>query len=163
MERNGQKWKQRWWWWYYHWNLIIVLLIRQYKAAAAQGHHFNIFLGGPTFFYIFQCHRTIEKLEKQHFICSNLTLFIVPFFLFFLFFSLFFLFFLFFFLFFFFLFPWGATAPQPPIWRLCSSSSIINSIINSMFMVRSPKNLSCAYSKFKTIYAIRGSSIGDGI
>ena len=33
-----------------------------------------------------QHHRTIEKLEKQHFICSNLTLFIVPFFLFFSFF-----------------------------------------------------------------------------
>ena len=76
-----------------------------------QGRHFNFFLGGQIFF-IFQCHRTIEKLEKQHFICSNLTLFIVPFF-FFLSFSLFsftFFFFLSFFLFFFFL---GGDAPPP--------------------------------------------------
>ena len=51
--------------------------------------------------------------KKQHFICSNLTLFIVLFFL-----SFFFSFFLSFFLSFFFFsrFPWGwgATAPQPP-------------------------------------------------
>ena len=73
-----------------------------------QGRHFNFYLGGKNFF-IFECHRTIEKLEKkQHFICSNLTLFIVPFFLFFSFFSLF----SFFLLFFFFL-GGGATAPQP--------------------------------------------------
>ena len=29
-----------------------------------QGRHFNFFLGGPNFIFIFQCHRTIEKLEK---------------------------------------------------------------------------------------------------
>ena len=34
-----------------------------------------------TFIFIFQSHQTIEK--KPHFICSDLTLFIVPFFLFF--------------------------------------------------------------------------------
>ena len=39
-----------------------------------QGRHFNFLLGAAIFF--FQCNRTIEKLEKQHFICSNLTLFI---------------------------------------------------------------------------------------
>ena len=60
--------------------------------------------------FIFQCHRTIEKLKKQHFICSNLILFIVPFFLsFFFFFSLFSLFFLFSF------FPLGRRRrPHPP-------------------------------------------------
>ena len=45
------------------------------------------------YFFIFQCHRTIEKLEKQHFICNFFALFIVPFFLsFYLFFLSFFLF-----------------------------------------------------------------------
>ena len=37
---------------------------------------FQLFLGGGgKFFLIFQCHRTIEKLEKkQHFTCTNWTL-----------------------------------------------------------------------------------------
>ena len=80
-----------------------------------QGRHFNFLLEGePIFFYIFQCHRTIEKLEKkQHFICSNLTLFIVPFFLFSSFF-LFFLFFFFFFLFFSFSLGGGGGGRRPP-------------------------------------------------
>ena len=38
--------------------------------AHEQGRHFNFFLGGK-FFFIFQCHRTIEKLEK------NSTLYVV--------------------------------------------------------------------------------------
>ena len=75
------------------------------RKDACQGGHFNFFLGGRQFFFIFQCHRTIEKLEKQHFICSNLTLFIVPFFL--SFFLLFFFFSFFFFLFSFFFFLGG--------------------------------------------------------
>ena len=37
----------------------------------SQGRHFNFFLGGQFFFSIFQCHRTIEKLEK------NSTLYVV--------------------------------------------------------------------------------------
>ena len=86
-------------------------------ARYHQWRHFNFFLGGANFFFIFRCHQTIEKLEKkQHFICSNLTLFIVPFFL-----SLFFLlffsfFFFFFFLFFLFSFSLGGDGPplQPP-------------------------------------------------
>ena len=87
-----------------------------------QGRHFNFFLVGAKIFFSFQSQRTMEKLEKQHFICSNLTLFIIPFFLsfFFSFFSLFlfFLFFSFFFSFFFSL-GGGATAPHPaPLkWR----------------------------------------------
>ena len=31
---------------------------------AHTGASFQLFLGGATFFFIFQCHRTIEKLEK---------------------------------------------------------------------------------------------------
>ena len=73
----------------FHMNLVICL--------RWQGCHFNFFLGG---------HRTIEKLEKQHFICCNLTLFIVPFF-----FLSFFFIFSFFFLFFFFL--GGRRLPSP--------------------------------------------------
>ena len=63
----------------------------------------------------------LKNWKKQHFICSYLTLFIVPFFLFSLFFSFLslFSFFLSFFLFFFFFFflggGGGATAPQPPL------------------------------------------------
>ena len=79
----------------------------------------STFSCGPNFFLFSHCHRTIEKLEKQHFICSNFTLFIVLFFLF-LFFSLFFLLFLSFFLFFllfFFLGGWGRRSPSPLKWR----------------------------------------------
>ena len=55
------------------------------------------------------------KIEKQHFICSNLTLFIVPFFFFFSFFLFSFSFFFFYFLFFlFFLFPWEGDGPPAP-------------------------------------------------
>ena len=70
----------------------------------------STFSWGQIFLFIFQCHLTIEKLENKHFICSNLTLFIVPFF-----FSLFFLFFLFFlFSFFFFFFLGGRRRPPAP-------------------------------------------------
>ena len=80
------------------------------KTMVRQGRHFNFFLRGPIFYIIFQCHWTIEKLKKQHFICSNLTLFIVPFFLFFSFVS-----FSFFFFSFFFSFSLGrGDGPQPP-------------------------------------------------
>ena len=73
------------------------------------GASFQLFWG-PQIFYIFSMSPDYWKIgKKQHFICSNLTLFIIPFFL--SFFSSFFLFFLFFLSFF--LFPWGATAPQP--------------------------------------------------
>ena len=72
---------------------------------------FQLFLGGGQNFFNFSMPPDYWKIgKKQHFICSNLTLFIVPFFLF-SFFSLFFLFFLFFF---FFLFPWGGGATAPP-------------------------------------------------
>ena len=68
-------------------------------------------------FFISQSHRTIEKLEKKHhYICSNLTLFIVPFFLSFssLFYFLSFLSFLFSFFLFSFLWGGGRRPPQPP-------------------------------------------------
>ena len=40
-------------------------------AVVHTGASFQLFLGGPNFFFIFQCHRTIEKLEK------NSTLYVV--------------------------------------------------------------------------------------
>ena len=46
--------------------------VTSYCFPADQGRHFNFFLEGQQFFYIFRCHQTIEKLEKkQHFICSR--------------------------------------------------------------------------------------------
>ena len=78
-----------------------------------QGRHFNFFLGGPKFFLFFNATGLLKNWKKQHFICSNLMLFIVPFFLFSLF-SLFFLFFLYFFLFFFFFFFLGGDGPPSP-------------------------------------------------
>ena len=72
--------------------------------------------GGQIFLKFFNATRQLKIWKKQHFICSNLTLFVVPFFLFSLFFSffLFFLFFLSFFLFFFFLGGGGRRPPSPP-------------------------------------------------
>ena len=98
-------------------SLKVVVSVARDKAKFVSGASFQLFLGGPTFLFSFQCHRTIEKLEKYHFICSNLALFIVPFFL-----SFFFLLFLFFssfsFFFFFFLFPWGGDGPPASLkWR----------------------------------------------
>ena len=76
-----------------------IFVVRQPGAS------FQLFLGGPNFYKYFNATGLLKNWKKQHFICSNLTLFIVPFFLFFSFFSLFS---------FFFSFSLGATAPQPP-------------------------------------------------
>ena len=67
---------------------------------------------GARIFSRWPCTGLLQNWKKQHFICSNLTLFIVPFFLFSLF-SLFFLFFLFFLSFFFFSFCLGGRPPAP--------------------------------------------------
>ena len=75
-----------------------------------QGRHFNFFLGGPNFFLFSNATGLLKNWKKQHFICSNLTLFIVPFFLF----SLFFSFLFFFFFFFSFTLGGGRRPPQPP-------------------------------------------------
>ena len=87
-------------------------------SDSGSGASFQLFLGGPNFFPMPPDYWKIGK--KQHFVCSNLTLFIVPFFLFSLFFfflslfSFFSFFFFFFFLFFsFFLFPWGRWPSAP--------------------------------------------------
>ena len=73
----------------------------------SSGASFQLFLGGQIFFKFLNATGLMKNWKKQHFICGNLTLFIVPSFL-----SFFFFFFFSFFLsFFFFLFPWGATAP----------------------------------------------------
>ena len=83
-----------------------------------QGRHFNFFLGDQNVFLFFNATGLLKNWKKQHFICSNLTLFVVPFFLFSLY-SLFFLFFLSFFLFFlFFFFLGGRRPPSPPKWCL---------------------------------------------
>ena len=102
---------------------INTLVIHSIRNQHQQGRHFNFFLG--PIFYIFQCHQTIEKMKKQHFICSNLTLFIVPFFL-----SLFFLFSLFsFFFLFFLLFPWERRLPSPLKWHLWASVTALASAV----------------------------------
>ena len=85
---------------------------RCFVPTLQTGASFQLFLGGGgvIFFIIFQCHRTIEKLQRQHFTCSNLTSFIVvPFFLFF-----FFFFFFLFLLFFFFFYLGGGGGRRPP-------------------------------------------------
>ena len=94
-----------------------------------QGRHFNFFLGGQNFFYFSM---PPDYWKKQHFICSNLTLFIVLFFLsFFPFFSFFpllfsFFFFSYFFLFFFFL---GGDSPQPPQMTPLSSLNAMRDLL----------------------------------
>ena len=89
----------------------------KYSMILSAGASFQLFLGGP-FFFISNATGLLKNWKKQHFICSNLTLFIVPFFLSFFFFFFFSLFF--FFLLSFFLFPFslgrggGRRPPQPP-------------------------------------------------
>ena len=47
-----------------------------------QWRHFNFFLGGPKFIFYFSMPLDYWKIgKKQHYICSNLTLFLVPFFI----------------------------------------------------------------------------------
>ena len=87
-----------------------ILLVLFSNRKVRPGASFQLFLGGPNFFKIFNA-TTIEKLEKNTlYIYSNLTSFTVPFFLF-----LFFLFFLFLSFFSFFLFPWGRRPPPAPL------------------------------------------------
>ena len=74
----------------------------------------STFPWGAKFFLFFNATGLLKNWKKQHFICSNLTLFIVPFFLFSLF-SLFFSLFSFFLSFF--LFPWGRPPPSLLKWR----------------------------------------------
>ena len=78
-----------------------------------QGRHFNFFSEGQIFKKFFNATRLLKNWKKQHFICSNLTLFIVPFFL-----SLFFFSFFSFFIFSFFYFSFGGDGPPAPLkWR----------------------------------------------
>ena len=74
-------------------------------VTISAGASFQLFLGGQKIFLFFNATGLLKNGKKQHFICSNLTLFIVPFFLFFSFFSLFFLFFF---------FLGGRRPPSPP-------------------------------------------------
>ena len=83
----------------------------------------STFSWGLQFFLFVNATGLLKNWKKQHFICSNLTLFIVPFFLPFFFSSFFLFFFLLCFSFFFSFFSLGATAHQPPsndapvVWR----------------------------------------------
>ena len=88
------------------------MICNENKMVIRPGASFQNFLGGPKFFKFFNATGLLKNWKKQHFLCRNFTLFIVPFFL-----SIFTLFFLFsFFLSFFLLFlgRGGATAPSPP-------------------------------------------------
>ena len=49
-----------------------------YKTQWVHGRHFNIFLGWAKFFLFSNATGLLKKWKKQHFICSNVTLFIVP-------------------------------------------------------------------------------------
>ena len=99
-----------------HWLLVVLSRYHDQQPVYLaqillryQGRHFTFSWGGRQIFFIFQCHRTTEKFEKQHFICSNFTLFIVPFLSFFSCFSFFF-----FSYFFLFSFSLRGDTPQPP-------------------------------------------------
>ena len=97
-----------------HQCLSVLYILHFTVSYMSSGASFQLFLGGTKKF--FNATGLLKNWKKQHFICSNLTLFIVPFFLSFFLSSLIFLFFLFFLSFFsFILFPrGGATAPSPP-------------------------------------------------
>ena len=94
------------------------IALKSFSKWILQERHFNFFLGDQNFFKFFNLTELLKNWKKQHFICSNLTFFIVPFFLFFFFFffSLFF-FFSFFFLFTFSLGGGGRRPPTPLKWR----------------------------------------------
>ena len=91
-------------------------ILQKCRETIPQGRHFNFFLGAKIFFIFLNATGLLKNWEKQHFICSNLTLFIVPsFFLSFSssFFSFFFLF-RFFLSFFLFSFSLGEGRRLPP-------------------------------------------------
>ena len=67
-------------------------------SVSCPGASFQLVLGGANYFLFFNATGLLKNWKKQHFICSNLTLFIVPFFLSFFFFIFFLSFFFFFFL-----------------------------------------------------------------
>ena len=79
------------------------------------GASFQLFLGGgKIFLFFFNATGLLKNWKKQHFVCSNLTLFIGPFFSFFFFFSLFSCFSFFFLFFSFFLFSLGGGGGRRP-------------------------------------------------
>ena len=89
------------------------------SGECSAGASFQLFLGGGAKIFFFNATYTglLKNWKKQHFIGSNLVLFIVPFFLSF-FFSFFSLFSFFSFFFSFFSFPWGGDGPPAPLkWR----------------------------------------------
>ena len=123
--------------------MVFVVHLAYYLYSGAS---FQLFLGGgggQIFFLFFNSTGLFKNLKKQHFICSNLTLFIVPFFLsffflFFSFFSLFFLFFLSFFSFFFFFL--GGNGPPAP---LPNDASVYIIIPEALFSVQPCRPVIC--------------------
>ena len=103
-----------------HQEIKQLLIVKTVSGWFVTGASFQLFLGGGRkFFLFFNATGLLKNWKKQHFICSNLTLFIVPFFLFSLFLSFlslfsFFLSFFSFFSFFFILGGGGRRPPQPP-------------------------------------------------
>ena len=139
---------------FFHFKFFIRRLFQPLKLYPLEGRHcglgmntdedshrgiINFFLGGQIFYLFFNATGLLKNWKKQHFICGNLALFIVPF-IFFLFF-----FFFFFFLFFlsFFLFPWGATTPQPLSKMMPLDSQLHLSTLSSL-----SANVSCIRYKF---------------
>jgi hypothetical protein len=45
--------------------MAMSIVVSEAVLAGASLTHFNFFLGRANFFFIFQSHRTIEKLEKR--------------------------------------------------------------------------------------------------
>ena len=100
--------------------------------SRCQERHFNFFLGANNFFPMPPDYSKIGK--KQYFICSNLTLFIVPFFLSsFLFFSIFLSF-----SFFSFSLGEGATAPSSP-----QMTPLVDAITKQADIYPGPKTDAC--------------------
>ena len=101
-----------------------------------QGRHFNFFPGCQHFFNFFNATELLKNWKKQHFIFSNLTLFIVPFFLFSLFFSVFSFFF-------FFLFLWGGRPPAPS--KYASVPCALSMMITKLSILLGLLDLSVAF------------------
>ena len=117
---------------------------------------FQLFLGGPKIFLFFNATGLLKNWKKQHFICSNLTLFIVPFFFYF-FSSSFFSLFSFFLSSFFFLFPWGATAaslPQMTPLQLCPWLQVVLTFLNRITSYTACPASFFLDNSYKELYAV---------
>ena len=111
------------------WNLYYFG--KSWGGDAPPGASFQLFLGDQIFLNFSMPPDYWKIGKKQHFICSNLTLFIVPFFSLFFLFSFSFSSFSFFFLFFIFFLGGPRPPSPPPKWRLCASVPSIGATASS--------------------------------